>query len=157
MLIHYSLYIWSRYLVDFVLSRLYYSDDHVALWVIFIICYYWSIDSAIYSWFWKIFSLFGRFRFIPIILFRSELLLIIVLLLLSLFSRRIFDYPILYSYFHYFQSIGISGILLAIICLFFSLFLQRLFDNAYFLLFMLFYLYLILFICCYQPISAGID
>ena len=32
-------------------------------------------------------------------------------------SRRIFDYPILFSYFHYFQSLGISGILLAIICL----------------------------------------
>ena len=30
--------------------------------------------------------------------------------------RRIFDYPILFSYYHYFQSLGISGILLAIIC-----------------------------------------
>ena len=28
----------------------------------------------------------------------------------------IFDYPILFSYYHYFQSLGISGILLAIIC-----------------------------------------
>ena len=35
-------------------------------------------------------------------------------------SRRIFDYPILFMHFHYYQSIGIGGILLAIISLLFS-------------------------------------
>ena len=36
-------------------------------------------------------------------------------------SRRIFDYPILFSHFHYFQSIGISGVFLAMIFLIFTL------------------------------------
>jgi len=86
----------------------------------------YSIFAAIYMYFHYFFSfLFIEFisRLFIILFIISSNLLFFPMHSIGILghSRRIFDYPILFSYYHYFQSFGISGILLAIIILLLAL------------------------------------
>ena len=101
----------------------------------------YSIFATIYMYFHHIFS-FGFTEFIA----RSFITLFIISSNILFFpmhsigilghSRRIFDYPILFSHHHHLSSIGISGILLAIISSSFSLLiLYKAFIDWFYLLY----------------------
>jgi len=92
------------------------------------------IFAAIYMYFHYIFSfLFIEFisRWFFFLFFISSNIILFLMHSIGILghSRRIFDYPILFMHFHYYQSIGIGGILLAIISLLFSLCNRQLFNK----------------------------
>lgn len=110
--------ILANVIVDILLHDSYFVVAHFH-YVLSLAAVY-SIFSAFYQYF-RLFTLiilaefFGRLHFISFFIFSNLIFFTMHSLGILGHSRRIFDYPILFSKFHWFQSLGIIGFLLAML------------------------------------------